>query len=242
MKEYDMLRLDERILGVLIIASYILFRVIAGPLGFEHFEKSLGLEMQDLLVTVGSIAALYTIGGYKNHTFGSRMEMILSIALLLVVPIIWGFTSKMDALKTDLNGIIKNKVHLSILITSVVLICGIFVYVSDNVLELGLKSGLMAGILSIMYFLKHKDEEIHMHHSTLFLLLGILFSENHMLMRIGANVSIGSIIHGIASYGMESNIYDMKSKLPHDYKINKYDHDYQYRFKRKMSNKWYVKS
>jgi hypothetical protein len=218
---------DGQVLGLTVVISYVTFGLLAGPLTIEHFKKSLGLHVQDICVSLAIVMAVFKMGGYESHTYGKN-EFIMNMLIIIMTPLIWGMSSKFESMKTDLQGILKNKILFPILIFISLVIGSQMAYIIDDPIKFGTKFTLISAILTMMYYLKHKDEELHIHHATLFGLLGVLFSQNHMVMRIAANVSIGSIVHGYAAYGYDTNIYHKDNKLSHNYKEDIYSfHDRQ---------------
>lgn len=201
--------------------SYILFRFLAEPMNVEHFPKSIGLEIEDLILTLIVCSFIFFT---TNHKIYDGITMY-QYAFILIIPLIWGISSKFEVLQKDLNSLIKSIPFMIISSVSFVIISTFVVYDAYNSEEhIDLLLRLSASILCLvsMYYGKHFQEVFHLHHQWLFFIFAILLNSKNDIIRMLHAVCVGSVIHGISAYRFAQNIEHKYLSHSHKEYMNKY--------------------
>lgn len=201
--------------------SYILFRILAEPMSAEHFPKSIGLEIEDLILTLIVCSFIFYTTNHKIYDAITMYQYVI----IFMTPLIWGTSSKFEVLQKDLNSLIKS-IPFIIISSILFVIISTFVvydaYSSGKHVDLMLTLTVSILCLVSMYYGKHSKEVLHLHHQWLFFIFAILLNSKNDIIRVLHAVCVGSVIHGISAYRFAQNIEHKKLSDSHYKHMNKY--------------------
>lgn len=201
-----------------VIIPYILFQKVATHMQWkEKRNKTNTQHFETIIFSVILMTLLYVMGNYEN-TFGTSTAVITSATCLL-----FGAVAQNDFAKHTFKNMSIWGTGMKKLVTgSTILVISTIAYhvylagFIDKEFTKKYVSCLLVPIvlLVVAYALNNNQNntnknqkvvsKIHIHHWTIFYILAFFTRFPDLLSRVAAGVSIGSLMHGISAYNVDT--------------------------------------